>query len=186
VKRTPVKQKAIKKRFFEAEYVKNNPGMHSTDTIDYVIVVSGETWLELDDGAEVHLKQGDVVIQNGSIQERSIAQRETIKFAETTITNRIMGQMFEIGNGKVTKLDVVDFGIFTLPANAPPLFPEAVSTPLNPDLATAKQAGSVNVIAPIVRNLIQKAIMLLFMLLAMKMKLLVLERFLIKLFNQRT
>jgi quercetin dioxygenase-like cupin family protein len=54
------------KFFFAAERVKDNPGMHSTDTIDYAIVVSGEIWMEVDDGAEVHLKQGDVVIQNGT------------------------------------------------------------------------------------------------------------------------
>jgi len=54
------------KSFFAAERGENNPQMHSTDTIDYAIVVSGEMWMELDDGAEVHLKQGDVVIQNGT------------------------------------------------------------------------------------------------------------------------
>lgn len=43
-----------------------DPGMHTTDTIDYVIVLSGEIWLELDDGAEVHLKPGDCVVQNGT------------------------------------------------------------------------------------------------------------------------
>ena len=43
-----------------------HPGMHTTDTIDYGVVVSGEIWLELDDGAEVHLKQGDCVVQNGT------------------------------------------------------------------------------------------------------------------------
>ena len=42
------------------------PGMHTIDTIDYGIVLSGEIWLELDDGAEVHLKQGDCVVQNGT------------------------------------------------------------------------------------------------------------------------
>ena len=41
-------------------------GMHTSDTIDYGIVVSGEIWLELDDGAEVRLKQGDCVVQNGT------------------------------------------------------------------------------------------------------------------------
>lgn len=41
-------------------------GMHTSDTIDYGIVVSGEVWLELDDGEEVHLKQGDCVVQNGT------------------------------------------------------------------------------------------------------------------------
>lgn len=44
----------------------DHPGMHSSDTIDYVIVMSGEVWLELDDGQEVHLKPGDTVIQNGT------------------------------------------------------------------------------------------------------------------------
>ncbi len=40
--------------------------MHTTDTVDYGIVVSGEIWPELDDGAEVHLKQGDCVVRNGT------------------------------------------------------------------------------------------------------------------------
>lgn len=44
----------------------DHPGMHTTDTIDYEIVISGEVWLELDDGQEVHLKPGDTVIQNGT------------------------------------------------------------------------------------------------------------------------
>lgn len=43
-----------------------NPGMHTTDTVDYDIVISGEIWLELDDGMEVHLKPGDCVVQNGT------------------------------------------------------------------------------------------------------------------------
>ena len=43
-----------------------NPGMHTTDTVDYEVVISGEVVLELDDGAEVTLKPGDTVIQNGT------------------------------------------------------------------------------------------------------------------------
>src|SRR5207248_1847037 len=42
------------------------PGMHTTDTVDFEVVLSGEVWLELDDGAEVHLKPGDTVVQNGT------------------------------------------------------------------------------------------------------------------------
>jgi quercetin dioxygenase-like cupin family protein len=42
------------------------PGMHTSDTIDYGIVVRGEMTLELDDGQRVHLKQGDCVVQNGT------------------------------------------------------------------------------------------------------------------------
>ena len=43
-----------------------NPGMHTTDTIDFEYVISGEVWLELDNGVEVHLRAGDTVVQNGT------------------------------------------------------------------------------------------------------------------------
>ena len=42
------------------------PGMHRTDTIDYVFVVEGEVWLELDDGLDTRLQAGDVVVQTGT------------------------------------------------------------------------------------------------------------------------
>jgi mannose-6-phosphate isomerase-like protein (cupin superfamily) len=42
------------------------PGMHTTATIDFEVVLDGEVWLELDDGVEVHLKPGDCVVQNGT------------------------------------------------------------------------------------------------------------------------
>jgi quercetin dioxygenase-like cupin family protein len=45
---------------------KDSPGMHTTDTIDFEYVISGEIWLELDDGKEVQLRAGDTVIQNGT------------------------------------------------------------------------------------------------------------------------
>jgi hypothetical protein len=44
----------------------DNPGMHTTDTIDLDLVLVGDVYLELDDGAEVHLSTGDCVIQNGT------------------------------------------------------------------------------------------------------------------------
>ena len=43
-----------------------NPGMHTTDTVDFDVILSGEVYLELDDGAEVLLKAGDCVVQNGT------------------------------------------------------------------------------------------------------------------------
>jgi mannose-6-phosphate isomerase-like protein (cupin superfamily) len=42
------------------------PGMHTSDTIDYCVVVRGEMTLELDDGQKVSLRQGDCVVQNGT------------------------------------------------------------------------------------------------------------------------
>jgi len=44
----------------------DNPGMHTTDTIDFEVVLSGEVVLELDDGAETVLHPGDTVVQNGT------------------------------------------------------------------------------------------------------------------------
>jgi mannose-6-phosphate isomerase-like protein (cupin superfamily) len=42
------------------------PGMHRTPTLDYAMVIEGVVGLELDDGAEVTLHTGDVVVQNGT------------------------------------------------------------------------------------------------------------------------
>jgi quercetin dioxygenase-like cupin family protein len=43
----------------------NHPGMHRTETIDYVIVVEGEIEMDMDDST-VKLKQGDILIQRGT------------------------------------------------------------------------------------------------------------------------
>lgn len=44
----------------------DNPRMHVSDTVDFEYIISGEIWLELDDGNEVYLKAGDTVVQNGT------------------------------------------------------------------------------------------------------------------------
>ena len=43
-----------------------HPGFHKTDSIDYAIVLSGEIDMEID-GALVHLRAGDVLVQRGTI-----------------------------------------------------------------------------------------------------------------------
>ena len=42
------------------------PGMHTTDTVDFEVVLSGTVTLELDDGAVATLSPGDTVVQNGT------------------------------------------------------------------------------------------------------------------------
>jgi len=42
------------------------PGMHTTPTIDFDLVLAGEVILELDNGATKTLRPGDIVIQNGT------------------------------------------------------------------------------------------------------------------------
>lgn len=46
-------------------YVKPG-GVHVTPTVDCGVVLSGELWLELEDGAEQHLRRGDAFVQNGT------------------------------------------------------------------------------------------------------------------------
>ena len=43
-----------------------DPGMHTTDTVDFEVVLSGEVTLELEDGAERTMRAGDTVVQNGT------------------------------------------------------------------------------------------------------------------------
>src|ERR671918_752267 len=70
-------QKGFSPADFRKEYIEKvpglaetdeieNPGMHTTDTIDYGIVLSGEIDMELDDGREVHFRAGDCLVQNGT------------------------------------------------------------------------------------------------------------------------
>ena len=53
--------------------VRYEPGvssrMHRTQTLDYGVVLSGAIVLELDDGAEVTLNAGDVLVQRGTIHK---------------------------------------------------------------------------------------------------------------------
>ena len=49
------------------EYLElEDPGMHTTATLDSGVVLSGQATLELDDGAKVVLDVGDTYIQNGT------------------------------------------------------------------------------------------------------------------------
>lgn len=40
--------------------------MHTTDSVDYGICLSGEIYLELDDGAVEYITPGTVVVQRGT------------------------------------------------------------------------------------------------------------------------
>ena len=41
-------------------------GMHQTDTIDFITIISGELYARLDGGEEVLLKPGDTLVQRGT------------------------------------------------------------------------------------------------------------------------
>ena len=54
----------------------DTPGMHATDTTDFGVLLSGSLALELDDGAEMTLSPGDVVVQNGTRHRWRVAGDE--------------------------------------------------------------------------------------------------------------
>lgn len=56
----------VRLRGLADHFEKEDPGMHKTNTVDYALVYDGEISLELDKGEMLHLKQGDVVVQNGT------------------------------------------------------------------------------------------------------------------------
>jgi mannose-6-phosphate isomerase-like protein (cupin superfamily) len=56
----------IRLRGLADHFEKEDPAMHKTNSVDYAVVHDGEIWLELDDGETIHLKRGDVVVQNGT------------------------------------------------------------------------------------------------------------------------
>lgn len=44
----------------------DSPGMHTTDTVDYGVVLDGEIWLELDNQQETKVERHQVVVQQGT------------------------------------------------------------------------------------------------------------------------
>jgi mannose-6-phosphate isomerase-like protein (cupin superfamily) len=66
----------------------DDPGMHTTDSVDYGIVLSGRIGLELDDGAIVELEAGDVVVQNGTRHAWRPRERAVMAFVLVGVPRR--------------------------------------------------------------------------------------------------
>ena len=56
----------------------DDPGMHTTDSVDYGIVLEGRITLELDDDITEELEAGDIVIQNGTRHAWRYTEKVTI------------------------------------------------------------------------------------------------------------
>jgi mannose-6-phosphate isomerase-like protein (cupin superfamily) len=63
----------------------DHPGMHTTDTVDFGVVLSGDIFVELDDGAEAHLQAGDCIVQNGTRHSWHNRSSQPCVLAVTTI-----------------------------------------------------------------------------------------------------
>jgi mannose-6-phosphate isomerase-like protein (cupin superfamily) len=62
----------------------DRPGMHATDTLDFMIVLDGEIVLDLDDG-EHRLGQGDSVIQRGNAHRWRVVGERPCTYVVTMI-----------------------------------------------------------------------------------------------------
>jgi mannose-6-phosphate isomerase-like protein (cupin superfamily) len=66
----------------------DNPGMHTTDTIDYVVILAGRVDLELDDGRKERLAAGDCVVQRGTRHAWRVIGEEPVVLAAVLIGAR--------------------------------------------------------------------------------------------------
>ena len=61
-----------------------DPMMHKTSTVDYLIVLKGEIWAILDD-SEICLKQGDVMVQRGTNHSWSVRTKDPCLLAAVLV-----------------------------------------------------------------------------------------------------
>lgn len=57
-----------------------HPGMHTTPTVDYAIVLAGEIWAVMDEG-ETLMRTGDVLVQRGTNHAWANRSSETARIA---------------------------------------------------------------------------------------------------------
>jgi hypothetical protein len=62
----------------------DDPMMHKTSTIDYLIVIKGEIWAILEEG-EVCLRPGDVMVQRGTNHSWSVRSEEPCLLAAVLV-----------------------------------------------------------------------------------------------------
>jgi mannose-6-phosphate isomerase-like protein (cupin superfamily) len=63
----------------------DEPGMHRSPSLDFEYIVEGTLTLELDDGVEVELGPGDVVVQNGTRHRWSNRGDTPVKYLAFTV-----------------------------------------------------------------------------------------------------
>lgn len=63
----------------------DDPEMHTTDTIDYVVILGGRAELELDDGRKEVVQAGDCVVQRGTRHAWRVTSDEPLILAATLV-----------------------------------------------------------------------------------------------------
>ena len=96
-------------RFMIAEYPPgNHPRMHRTETIDYIIVLDGEIDMEMDEGAMVTMKRGDVMIQRGTYHSWINRSAEVCRMAFVLMDAEPLGIGDPVPRGAIVGAHKVD------------------------------------------------------------------------------
>lgn len=66
-------------------------------------------------GQKTYFEYNDLKIELDQLKK--IGFEQTVEFTETSKTNNLMCQFFELSNGTIVKLDIIDFGIFQVGSN---------------------------------------------------------------------
>lgn len=68
-----------------AHFDPEDPEMHTTDTLDYVLILSGSADLELDQGRKESVAAGDFVVQRGTRHAWRVTSQEPLVLAAVLI-----------------------------------------------------------------------------------------------------
>jgi quercetin dioxygenase-like cupin family protein len=93
---------------------------HRTPTIDIGVILSGEMWVELDDGAEQLLRPGDILVQNGTAHAWHNRPSEPC-FAAAVVIGADGPRASSRDRGNDVRAAVLDLGIEVSRGDDPPL-----------------------------------------------------------------
>ena len=90
--RTPPPAGGVTVRFTEMAPGAESP-LHRTETLDVGVVLSGETWLLLDDGSETRVGPGDAVVQRGTMHAWANRGTEPVRMVFTMIDGTLTDEV---------------------------------------------------------------------------------------------
>ncbi len=70
------------------ETVRRHPSFHKTDSLDYLVVLSGRLTMLMDDDREVTLEPGDVVVQQGVLHGWRVEGSDPVRFFAVLVDGR--------------------------------------------------------------------------------------------------
>ena len=74
------------------ETVRRHPSFHNTDSLDYLVILSGRLTMLMDDDEEVTLEAGDVVVQQGVLHGWRVEGDEPVRMFAVLVDGVAAGE----------------------------------------------------------------------------------------------